>query len=411
MARPDSARLSGEFWRFWTASALSNLGDGIRLTALPLLALTLTDSALAISAVTALIGLPWLIVGPLGGVIVDRFDRRRLMIGGQIVRGSAVGVLAIWVAAATPPLALVYVVTFIVGAGEVIVDTSSQAAIPHLAPAGPGGLELANGRLVAAQTLLDQVVGAPVGAALFVIGTALPFAFDTATFIVSALLLTLVSTPLQPPRAIPTAPSSVRAELVEGFHVVWTTPLLRGLAIGVGLINAVLSSTFAVLVIFVIDELDGTETGYGIMLGVAAVGGFLGALSSSRIVKRIGRRTTIVATTVIVGATSASMALVVNIVMLAVLFFVAMSAVVVFNVAGQSLRQAASPPALLGRVVASFRVIGLAGAPVGAILGGVLATAVGIRPTYAIAGAFAVVPVAVIITATRHMPPADPSLD
>lgn len=402
-------RLSPEFWRFWAAAALSNLGDGIRLTALPLLALTLTDNALAISAVTAVIGLPWLIVGPLGGVIVDRFDRRRLMIWGQLIRGVAVAILAIWIAVATPPLALIYAVTFIVGAGEVIVDTSSQAAIPHLAPSGPGGLELANGRLVAAQTLLDQVVGAPVGAALFIAATALPFAVDTASFLVSALLLSLVRTPLQPERSTPR--SSIRAELAEGFRVVWTTPLLRGLAVGVGLTNAVLSSTFAVLVIFVIEELDGTETSYGIMLGVAAVGGFLGALASSRIVKRIGRRTTIVATTVIVGTTSATMALVPNIVMLGVLFFVAMSSVVVFNVAGQSLRQAASPPELLGRVVASFRVIGLAGAPVGALLGGALVTTVGIRPMYALAGAFAVVPVVVIVHATRHIPSADQSLD
>lgn len=396
-------RLSPEFWRFWAAAALSNLGDGIRLTALPLLALTLTDNALAISAVTAIIGLPWLIVGPIGGVIVDRFDRRRLMILGQLVRGIAVGTLAIWIAVAAPPLVLVYVVTFIVGAGEVIVDTSSQAAIPHLAPPGPGGLELANGRLVAAQTLLDQVVGAPVGAGLFIIATSLPFAVDTASFIISALLLSLVYTPLQPERS--PHESSIRVELAEGFRVVWNTPLLRGLAIGVGLINAVLSSTFAVLVIFVIDELDGTETSYGVMLGIAAIGGFLGALASSRIVKRIGRRTTIIATTIVVGITSATMALVPNIVVLGVLFFVAMSSVVVFNVAGQSLRQAASPPELLGRVVASFRVIGLAGAPVGALLGGTLATTAGIRPAYAIAGAFAIVPVIIIINATRHIPP------
>jgi MFS family permease len=396
--------LSKEYWRFWAAAALSNLGDGIRLTALPLLATQITDSAVAISAVAALSTLPWIIVGPLGGVVVDRVDRRTLMVWGQVARAASIGVLAAWASIGDPPLALIFVVTFLVGTGEVFVDTASQAAIPMLAPDTPEGLERANGRLIAAQTLLDQVAGPPVGAALFAIGAVVPFAFDAGTFLLSAVLLLTVRVPLQPPREITTTPTTVRADLAEGFSALWQSDLLRNLAIGVGLINASLSAGFAVLVILVLDELGGTAASYGAVLGIGAIGGFAGALVTSHIVKRIGRRATITTTSIAGGATVGAMAVVPNLVVLAVIFFASTFAVVVFNITGQSIRQAATPPHLLGRVVASFRLIGLLGSPVGAIAGGAITEFTTVRTNYVVAGVFAILPTVVFIRATQHLP-------
>lgn len=398
------AALSREYWRFWTAAALSNLGDGVRLTALPLLATRVTDSAVAISIVAALTTLPWVVVGPLGGVIVDRVDRRRLMIWGQWARAVAVAILAMWTAFAVPSLLLVYVVTFVVGAGEVFVDVASQAAIPMLAPDTADGLERANGRLIAAQTLLDQVAGPPVGAVLFAAGAALPFAVDAGTFVLSALLLLTVSTPLQPPPDAARAPSTLRADLAEGFSALWQSRLLRNLAFGVGLINFTLSASFAVLVIFVLDDLGGSETVFGVVLGVGAIGGFIGALAAGRIVERLGRRVTLAGTAVLVALMTGAMAAAPNAAALAGTFFVSSLGVVVFNVTGQSIRQAATPQRLLGRVVASFRLIGIVGSPIGSVVGGVITQLTTVRTTFAVAGAFAIVPVVVFVRATRYLP-------
>src|SRR3954462_12130207 len=108
----------GEFHRFWLAAAISNLGDGIRLAALPLLALELTTDARLIAGVTAASFLPWIVVGPLAGGIVDRRNRRTLMLVGQIARGLAVLLLAIGVTAGWANIVMLYVVALVISTGE-----------------------------------------------------------------------------------------------------------------------------------------------------------------------------------------------------------------------------------------------------------------------------------------------------
>ena len=127
--------LGADFRRFLVAAASSNLGDGIRLGALPLLALSLTDDARLIALASASTLVPWMLFGPVGGALVDRLDRRRLMVVGQLVRGLLVGGLAIAVTADVATIWWVVVVAFGLGVGEVLVDSSSQAAVPRLVPA------------------------------------------------------------------------------------------------------------------------------------------------------------------------------------------------------------------------------------------------------------------------------------
>lgn len=150
--------------------------------------MSLTSDARLIGLVSAATLLPWLVVGPVGGAIVDRTDRRRLMIAGQLGRGVlalvlvaliAVDALSVW---ALVPLA------FGLGVGEILVDAPSQAAIPLLVD--PGDLDRANGRVIAAMTILDQVLGVAVGASLFAVAAGLPFAVDGLTFVLGAALMT-----------------------------------------------------------------------------------------------------------------------------------------------------------------------------------------------------------------------------
>ncbi len=236
----DRLRFSADYWRFWTAAALSNLGDGMRLAALPLAAVSVTTEPIAVTTVAALAFLPWVLAGPVAGVVVDRVDRRKLMILGQIARGVVVFGLALVIAGGQLSLPGLYAAAFLLGLGEVFVDTASQAAIPMLAPAGPGGLEAANGRLIAAETVLNEVVGAPVGAFLFAVGAAIPFFGDAASFLLGVVLLSMVRTPLQSVRE--DAPARVLTEIWEGLVLLWRHRLLRGLAVGVGLINITLSA-------------------------------------------------------------------------------------------------------------------------------------------------------------------------
>ena len=174
--------LGGDYWRFWAAAASSNLGDGIRLGALPLLALSLTDDARLIGGVLAITTLPWLLFGAIGGVVVDRGNRRTLMVVGQLGRSALLALLVVLILLNQATILWLYVVAFGIGTGEIIVDTASQAAIPQLVE--PHQLDRANAHLIAATTGLEQIVGVTLGAVLFTVGTSLPFFVDAATFIV-----------------------------------------------------------------------------------------------------------------------------------------------------------------------------------------------------------------------------------
>ena len=154
-------RLSADYWRFWSATAVSNLGDGIRLGALPLLVTSITREPIAVATVTALTMLPWVVFGAVGGAIVDRTDRRRLIVRAQFARGLVMAALATAVALDRHELWMIYVAAFVVGLGEVLVDSAAQAAVPQLAGDDPDMLELANARLNTALLVTNEVVGAP----------------------------------------------------------------------------------------------------------------------------------------------------------------------------------------------------------------------------------------------------------
>ncbi len=392
--------LGGDYWRFWTASAFSNLGDGIRLGALPLLALALTDDARLIGGVVAVTTLPWFLFGPIGGVIVDRGNRRTLMVAGQVARAALVALLVGLIAAEQATIWWVYVVAFGLGCGEIIVDSSSQAAIPQLVR--PDQLDRANAHLIAAVTVLDQVAGVTLGAVLFSVSTGLPFVVDAATFVVGAALLLAVRRPLQGAR---TATSSVRADIGEGFRFLLGHELLRGLTGAVAMTNLAATTASGVFVILIVDELRAPEATYGVVLGVGAVGGIVGSLIAGRLVDVVGRSRLLrsLPAALVTGFVTNALAPAAWVV--GISFFVVSFAIVVFNVPGRALRQAVTPEHLLGRVVATFRMVGMGVVPVGAFLGGVITEASNVRVANWAAAAGMLIAWALMVNALRHLPP------
>ncbi len=370
-----------DYWLLWTGSGLSNLGDGIRLTALPLLAATLTRDPLAVSGVFAATTAPWIVFGPIGGSLVDRTNRQRIMVWGQLARGLTVAALAVVVAVGQVAMWHLYLVGIVIGIGEVLVDSSSQAAIPLLA--GNLDLEHANSRLMAAEFALNDLIGGPVGAFLFTLAAAVPFGIDSATFILGALLISLIRTPMQQVR--PEQRQTMRADILEGIGFVWTHDLLRGLALSVAVANFSLGAGGSVLVLLAIDELGLTDPQYGLLVGLGSVGGLIGALTASRISTGIGRRWTMTAGAAILAIGQLALGLSVGGLMAGAGLILGLFGATIFSVVGRSLRQSASPDRLLGRVVASFRLIGVGALPLGALFGGWVARQVGLRIPYLLA--------------------------
>ena len=154
------------FARLWGAAGVSNFGDGVYGTALPLLAATLTRDPLLVSLVSFAEWLPWLLFGLLSGALLDRWDRRRVMWTVDAARFAVVGGLAVVVLAGEASIVLLGIVGFLLGTGQTLVDTGSHSILPALVSRDPERLEQANGRLVGTQVVTQELAGPPVGGVL-----------------------------------------------------------------------------------------------------------------------------------------------------------------------------------------------------------------------------------------------------
>jgi MFS family permease len=161
VAREVADRLGERFAKLWAASTTSALGSGLATIAAPLLVASRTSSPLIVSAAFGVAWLPWLLFALPGGVLVDRVDRRRLMVLIDWVRVAAMGVLATAILTGHPSIALLYAVLFVVNTGEVVFRSSSQAMIPSVVPRAR--LERANGWMVGGVTLMQGMIAGPLG--------------------------------------------------------------------------------------------------------------------------------------------------------------------------------------------------------------------------------------------------------
>ena len=177
------------FARLWGAAGVSNFGDGVYGTALPLLAATLTRDPLLVSLVSFAEWLPWLLFGLLSGALLDRWDRRRVMWTVDAARFAVVGGLAVVVLAGEASIVLLGIVGFLLGTGQTLVDTGSHSILPALVSRDPERLEQANGRLVGTQVVTQELAGPPVGGFLFSLSAWTPFAVDAVSFAAGSALV------------------------------------------------------------------------------------------------------------------------------------------------------------------------------------------------------------------------------
>lgn len=198
--RVDTPRtLGAPFRALWMSVAISGTGDGMFLTAFPLLAAALTRDAALIAGVTVASRLPWLLFSLLTGAIADRFDRRRLMVIADVARCAVVALLALVVVVDEATIWFLYVCAFGLGLGETMHANAAQAILPVVVD--DEQLVPANARLTGTQVMTEQFGGPPLGAALFGAAPAVPFVVDAVSFGVSAVLV----------RSLPDVPASSAA--------------------------------------------------------------------------------------------------------------------------------------------------------------------------------------------------------
>ena len=373
-------RLGRPYWRMWWANAISSTGDGAFVAALPLLAVTVTRDPRLVAVVTAATYLPWLVLSLPAGAIVDRYDRVTLMWRSQAVQAAVVAIVAILVVFRQGSIAALGVAGLLLGSAEVIFSNAAQSVLPALVP--PELLPRANGSQQVSLTVGESFLGPPVGSLLFAAAATLPFGLDAASFAGSAALLARLPRTSQ---ASGPAKATIRAQIAEGLRWLARHRLLRVVAVLLGILNFANQMGQAVLVLLATQTLRVGSVAYGFLLAATAVGSVAGGLMSPPLVRWLGMLPSLI----IVGAAETALFVGVGLapdpavaaVMLAGQGFV----VTMWNVVTVSLRQQVVPAPLLGRVNSAYRMLGWGLMPLGALAGGFVAHAAGLRAPYLLA--------------------------
>ena len=349
-------RLGADFARLWLAQGVSNLGDGVYLTALPLLAATLTRDPLAVSAVMFAEWLPWLLFGLLAGALLDRWERRRVMWMVDAARLVVVGSFAAAVLVGWASIPLLMATGFLLGTGQTLVDTASQTLIPVLVSRDRGRLERANGRLAGTRMVAEQLAGPPAGGFLFSASAWIAFAVDAVSFAASSALIA----------AIPGRRAGLRAEIAEGLGWLFAHRVLRALALRDAGVHVVSAAQGAVLVLLAQERLGLGSVGFGLLLAGAAVGGTLGSVVTPWLSRRLGPVAVMHGGSFLSGLVAFGVGLTRNPWVAGGLLALGGLCVVTFSVMLESLRQQFVPDRLLGQVISAFRLFSYGALPLGA---------------------------------------------
>lgn len=383
--------LGARYWRLWTASVISNLGDGIATIAYPWLASAVTRNGFLIGLIAVAQRLPWLIFTLPAGVITDRVDRRKIMVSMDIVRTLITLVVAFAVLARQDLLPapdeiadglelatdsalylIVLVASLLFGFAEVLRDNAAQTILPAIVE--PEGLEKANSQMWGVEMVANSFVGPPLGSLLIGVAFSLPFFFDAGTFAVAAAMVWLISGVFRADGSESTAGSKIdwRGEISEGFGWLWRHPLLRPMAIILGFMNGLGMVTFATFVLFAQEVLGTSAFEFSILGTGAAIGGLAGTFLASKVSARLGSGTSLFLTlaasvfiTAVIGVSS-------NWIVVWAMFGVFTFTAILWNVITVSLRQTIIPDRLLGRVNSVYRFFAWGMMPIGSAIGGAL---------------------------------------
>lgn len=365
---------------------MSALGSGLATIAAPLYVAAHTKSPLIVSATFGVAWLPWLLFALPGGMLVDRVDRRRLMVTIDWARVAAMGVLAIALLTGWSSIALLDAVLFVINTGEVIFRSASQALIPSVVPRAR--LERANGWLVGGTTLMQGMIAGPVGGFLFVVAASVPFFVNAGTYAVSAVLVGLVAGTYRV-SAHPEPDSNPRkqtrrawAELADGFRWLAHQRVLRTMTVLIGLLNLTLTASEAVLVLLVKERLHLGSVGYGALFSCMAAGALLGSAFGDRLIRRVTATWTIRIGLVIEAGLHLTLATSRSAYVVGGMLFAFGVHGALWTIVGTSLRQRLTPPEMLGRVGSTSLFIAAGGNCAGALLGGAVAAKFGITAPY-----------------------------
>ena len=395
-------RLPRSFGYLWGGFLLASTGDGFAYGAVPLLAVVVDPQPLAVSAVIAANGLPWLLVALPAGTVADRFERRYVTVVSNTVRVALAALLAVLLAVHRLDLVWLLIIVLANASARATYYSAVQATVPELAPGA--NLGRANALLGSTEAASEHLVGPILGAYLFELIRPLPFIGEAATLGASGLPLARVRS--GSPRS-----TSARGSVWDGARRLWSDSRLRSLMTLIAVLAGLQGLVSGVLVLVATRDWGVAPSEYGVFLAVGAAGNFPGALIAAKVSRWLGGTIALVLAAFLAGLCYLVMAAAHRWIFAGAAFFIAGFVIGVGVVVSNTLRQLLAPPELMGRIGAAWRGIAWGAAPTGALIAGSLAVVGGLRLPLYLAGGTQCFAVLVLAPALfRHLGRArDPS--
>jgi MFS family permease len=371
------ARLGRSFRWLLAASIVNSAGDGVAISAGPLLVASQTRDPFLVSMALLSEYLPTLLFGVIGGAAADRLDRRRMVIAVNLARAVVLAVLVGTIVSGNVNIAVVLVALFVLGTAETFADSASSTLLPSLV--SREDLGIANARMQGASLLTNDLLTPPIGAFLFVAGMGLPFATNAACFVLGALLISRVVTST---RNEFRERLGFRSEMAEGIRWLVAHPPMRTLAVTIFTFNVTYGAAWSVLVLYAGERLGMNAVGFGLLTTAAAVGGVVGIVIYGRLERRFALANIMRGGLLIETGTHLSLALTTSPQVALATFVVFGAHEFVWGTLATVVRQRAVPNELLGRVGGVYRVAIVGGLVIGTPLGGLLAKTFGLTAPF-----------------------------
>ena len=401
-AAPPPLHRNRDFLLLWGGMTVSVIGSRISTVAYPLLVLALTGSQALAGLTWFLATLPYLLFQLTAGALVDRWNRKRLMVVCDVVRALALASIALALWADALRIAHLMIVAFVEGSCYVFYNLAQSAAVRHVVH--PTQFPDALGRNEARERAA-QMLGTPLGGVLFGVGRAVPFLVDALSYLASIATLLLIRKDFQAaPRPHPRATRMV-AEVREGVAWLWNQPFLRATAFLVAASNLLFAALVLVLIV-IAREGGASPAMIGVMLAGAGVGGVAGSLLAPRLERRLAMKRIVIGANWLWALLLPLMLVAPGPLSLGAIFAAMAFVGPVWNVAIGAYQLTITPDRLLGRVTSAETLLAYGALPLGSLTAGLLLEMTGTRgATLALAAGMLVVALAATLSTSIRSAP------
>ncbi|MGB3827817.1 MAG: MFS transporter [Ornithinimicrobium sp.] len=371
------ARLGRNFRWLFGASTSANLGDGVLLSAGPLLVASITRDPFAISMAVFAQRLPWLMFGLVAGGVVDRVDRRALVMIADAARAIVLLGLVALLLTDQVSLPLLYAAFFLLGTAETFVDNAASTLTVSVVPRADLGV--ANSRIFGSAMITNQMAGPPLGAALFTVASGLAFGIHAVLLLLGVVLISRMRLPKRAPVE---GVTSLRTQIREGMSWLWRYPPVRTLALMITIFNVTYGAVVGLYVLYAQERLEVGNLGFGILMSTVALGAVLGSALYARLEARFSFAVLLRAGLILETVSHAALALTRSPLLAGTILFLFGVHAAIWGTTSTTVRQLAVPELMLGRVNSVYMLGSLGGIAIGTVIGGWLAQSFGLLSAF-----------------------------